>query len=53
MTNYVCREELWGAMQRYGVSGDLVRTMKVMYQASKACVRVDGYEDMRVDVRVV
>ena len=38
----VCREELWEALRRYGVSGGLLRVIKSMYQASEACVRVDG-----------
>ena len=38
----VCREELWETLQRYGVSGGLLRAIKSLYQASEACVRVDG-----------
>ena len=38
----VCREELWDVLQTYGVSGDLLRVIRAMYQASEACVRVDG-----------
>ena len=38
----VCREELWVVLQRYGVSGDLPRAISTMYQASEACVKVDG-----------
>ena len=38
----VCTEELWEAPRRYGVSGGLLRAIKSMYQASEACVRVDG-----------
>ena len=38
----VCREELWEALRRYGVSGGLLSVIKSMYQASEACVRVDG-----------
>ena len=28
--------------QRHGVSVDLMRAIKVMYQVSEACVKVDG-----------
>ena len=38
----VCRKELWEALKRYGVAGDLLRAIRTMYQASEACVRVDG-----------
>ena len=38
----VCREELCEALRRYGVSGGLLRAIQSMYQASEACVRVDG-----------
>ena len=38
----VCREELWGALQRYSVSGHLLRAIKAMYQDSRAYVKVDG-----------
>ena len=38
----VCREELWESLRRYGVSGGLLKMIKSMYQASEACVRVDG-----------
>ena len=37
-----CREELWVVLQKFGVSGDLLRAIKAMYQASGQCVRVDG-----------
>ena len=37
----VCREELWVVLQGYGVSGDLLRAIRAMYQASVTCVRVD------------
>ena len=40
--NKVCREELWEALRRYGVSEGLLRAIKSMYQASETCVRVDG-----------
>ena len=33
----VCREELWVVLQRYSVSGDLLRAIRAMYQASEAC----------------
>ena len=42
MTDKVCREELWVVLQRYGVSGDLLRPIRAMYQAREACVRVEG-----------
>ena len=29
-------------LQRYGMLGDLLRTIRAIYQASEACVRVDG-----------
>ena len=38
----VCREELWEALKRYGVSGDLLRAIRALYQASEASVKVDG-----------
>ena len=38
----VCQEELWEALKRYGVSGDLLRAIRALYQASEACVKVDG-----------
>ena len=38
----VCTEELWEALRRYGVSGGLLGAIKSMYQASEACVRMDG-----------
>ena len=36
------REELWEVLQRYGVSGDLLRAIRAMHQASEACVRVES-----------
>ena len=33
---------MWEALRRYGVSGGLLRAIQSMYQASEACVRVDG-----------
>ena len=27
----VCREELWVVLQRYGVSGDLLRAIRAIY----------------------
>ena len=38
----VCREELWVVLQRYSVSGDLLRAIRAMYQVNETCVRVDG-----------
>ena len=38
----VCREELWLVLQRYGMLGDLLRAIRAIYQASEACVRVEG-----------
>ena len=29
-------------LQRYGVSGDLLRVRRTMYQASEACIKVHG-----------
>ena len=37
----ICREELWVVLQRYGVSGDLLKAIRAMYQASEACVKVE------------
>ena len=33
---------MWVVLQRYGVSGNLLRAIEAMYQASEACVRVNG-----------
>ena len=38
----VCQEELRVALKRNGVSGDLLRAIRALYQASEACVKVDG-----------
>ena len=46
----VCREELWECLQRYGVSGHLLTAIKAMYQASVACVRVDGVMSEWIEV---
>ena len=47
----VCREELWECLQRYGVSGHLLRAIKAMHQASVACVRVDGVMSDWIEVK--
>ena len=31
----VCREELWEALKRYGVSGDLLRAIRALYVSGK------------------
>ena len=38
----VCREKLWVVLQRYGLSGDLLRAIRAMYQASEPCGRGGG-----------
>ena len=45
------REELWECLQRYSVSGHLLRAIKAMYQVSVACVRVDGVMSEWFDVK--
>ncbi len=40
----VCRQELWEALQKYGVPGDQLRAIKSLYQESEACVRADREE---------
>ena len=47
----VCREELWECLQRYGVSSHLLTAIKAMYQASVACVRVDGVMSEWIEVK--
>ena len=50
-----CREELWVVLQKFGVSVDLPRAIRAMYQASEACVKVNGevteWFEMRQGVR--
>ena len=38
----VCMEELREVLQRYGVSCELMRAIRAMYQAGEACVKVNG-----------
>ena len=42
----VCQEELWEALKRYGVSGDLLRVIRALYQASEACVKVNVHSGL-------
>ena len=41
------------ALKRYGVSGDLLKAIRAMYQASEACVKVDGKCSEWFEVRKV
>jgi len=51
MIEYVCREELWKALQKYGVSGGLLRAINSLYWECEACVRVDGEESEWFEVK--
>ena len=33
---------MWEDLKRYGVSGDLLTAIRALYQASEACVKLDG-----------
>ena len=41
----VCRKELWEVLQRYGLSGELLRSIRAMYQSY---VRIDSEVTDRV-----
>ena len=51
----VCREALWRVLHKCGVDGPLIRSMGILYDGSRACVRlgrrVGEYFEVRKGLR--